>query len=92
LQLYREKELGVRKRKGRKRANGVRVPILEEAGPNARWSLDFVYDQIANVRCFRILNVVNGLTRECLVSNPDTQFPINGWPGSSWPLTSRKVS
>ena len=34
--LYREEGLGVRRRKGRKRAVGVRAPILVEAKPNAR--------------------------------------------------------
>ena len=43
--LYREGGLGVRRRKGRKRAVGMRAPILVEARPNARWSLDFVHDQ-----------------------------------------------
>jgi len=44
--LYREEGLGVRKRKGRKRAIGVRAPLLVEARPNARWSLDFVHDDL----------------------------------------------
>jgi helix-turn-helix protein len=39
--LYREEGLGVRRFKGRKRSIGVRAPILVEARPNARWSLDF---------------------------------------------------
>ena len=54
--LYREEGLGVRRRKGRKRAIGVRAPILVEARPNARWLLDFVHDQMANGRRFRVLN------------------------------------
>ena len=70
--LYREESLGVRKRKGRKRALGIRAPILVEARPNARWSLDFVHDQMANGRRFRILNVVDDVTHECLLSMPDT--------------------
>ena len=44
--LYREEGLAVRKRRARRKAEGVRVPILLEARPNARWSLDFVYDQL----------------------------------------------
>ena len=32
--LYREERLGVRKRKGRKRAIGVRTPLLVEARPS----------------------------------------------------------
>jgi hypothetical protein len=36
---------------------GTRAPILVEARPNARWSLDFVHDQFANGRRFSILNI-----------------------------------
>ena len=46
--LYREDDLAVRKRKARRRAVGMRVPILVAARPNARWSLDFVHDQLAD--------------------------------------------
>ena len=72
--LYRDEGLGVRKRKGRKRAIGVRAPLLVEAKPNARWSLDFVHDQMANGRRFRILNVVDDVTHECLAAIPDTSI------------------
>jgi transposase InsO family protein len=72
--LYREEGLGVRKRKGRKRAVGVRAPILVEARPNARWSRDFVHDQMANGRRFRILNVTDDITHECLAAIPDTSI------------------
>ena len=72
--LYREEGLGVRKRKGRKRAIGVRASLLVEARPNARWSLDFVHDQMANGRRFRILNVVDDVTHECLAAIPDTSI------------------
>jgi putative transposase len=72
--LYREEGLGVRRRKGRKRAIGVRAPILVEARPNARWSLDFVHDQMANGRRFRILNITDDVTHECLGAIPDTSI------------------
>src|SRR5882724_6269872 len=42
--LYREEGLTVRRRRARRRAVGARAPILVEARPNARWSLDFVHD------------------------------------------------
>ena len=38
---YREEGLTVRKRRARRRPVGARAPILVEARPNARWSLDF---------------------------------------------------
>lgn len=74
--LYREEGLSVRKRKARRRAVGTRAPILVEAkaNANARWSLDFVHDQFACGRRFRVLNVVDDVTRECLAAIPDTSI------------------
>ena len=72
--LYREEGLTVRKRRIRRRAVGTRAPILVEARVNARWSLDFVHDQLAGGRRFRILNVVDDVTRECLAAIADTSI------------------
>ena len=72
--LYREEGLTVRKRKARRKAVGTRAPVLVEARPNARWSLDFVHDQFANGQRFRVLNVVDDVTRECLAAIPDTSI------------------
>ncbi len=72
--LYREEGLTVRKRRARRRAVGTRAPIPVEAVANARWSLDFVHDQFANGRRFRVLNVVDDVTRECLAAIPDTSI------------------
>lgn len=72
--LYREEGLAVRKRRARRRAVGTRAPILVEARVNARWSLDFVHDQLAPGRRFRILNIVDDVTRECLAAIPDTSI------------------
>src|SRR5664279_3400738 len=72
--LYREEGLTVRKRRARRRAVGTRAPILIEAKANARWSLDFVHDQFASGRRFRILNIVDDVTRECLAAIPDTSI------------------
>ncbi|WP_442967026.1 IS3 family transposase, partial [Rhizobium sp. C4] len=72
--LYREEGLSVRKRKARRRAVGTRAPILVEAKVNARWSLDFVHDQFACGRRFRVLNIVDDVTRECLAAIPDTSI------------------
>ena len=72
--LYREEGLTVRKRRVRRRAVGIRAPIVVEAKANARWSLDFVHDQFANGRRLRILNIVDDVTRECLAAIPDTSI------------------
>lgn len=72
--LYREERLQVRRRGGRKRALGVRAPMAVPDRPNARWSLDFVHDQMTDGRRFRILGVVDDCTRECLALVPDTSI------------------
>jgi putative transposase len=72
--LYREEGLSVRKRRARRRAVGTRAPILMAARANARWSVDFVHDQMTSGRRFRIFNVVDDVTRECLASIADTSI------------------
>jgi putative transposase len=41
---------------------------------NARWSLDFVHEQLAQGRRFRILNIADDVTRECLAAIPATSI------------------
>jgi putative transposase len=72
--IYREERLMVRKRGGRKRALGTRAPMAVPDRPNARWSLDFVHDQMTDARRFRVLVVVDDCTRECLALVPDTSI------------------
>jgi transposase InsO family protein len=72
--LYREEGLAVRRRRGRRRATGMRAPLAAAAFPNERWSLDFVHDQFASGRRLRILNIVDDATRECLAAIPDTSI------------------
>ncbi len=72
--LYKEERLTVRKRGGRKRALGTRAPMTIPQGLNQRWSIDFVQDALDDGRRFRILNVVDDFTRECLASVLDTSL------------------
>lgn len=72
--LYREERLQVRRRGGRKRALGMRAPISMPAAPNARWSLDFACDVLADGRRFRVLCVVDDFTRECPALVADTSL------------------
>ena len=72
--LYREERLMVRQRGGRKRALGTRRPIETPAVANQRWSSDFVADQFTDGRRFRILEVYDDCTRECLALVADTSI------------------
>ena len=83
--LYREERLQVRRRGGRKRALGTRAPMAAAAGPNQRWSLDFVSDTLTDGRRFRMLAVVDDYTRECLAWSPTPRCRACGWRASSMP-------
>ncbi len=72
--IYREERLTVRRRGGRKRAIGTRRPIETPLAANQRWSLDFVADQFTDGRRFRILEVYDDCTRECLALVADTSI------------------
>ena len=64
----------VRRRRNRKRALGTRAPLVTEAVANARWSVDFMQDQFVDGRRFRILNVLDDVTKRCLASVVDTSI------------------
>lgn len=70
--LSKEEKLQVQRRRGRRRAVGQRAPLALPQGPNQRWSLDFVADQLPSGPRIRILTVVDDFTKECLAAAPDT--------------------
>ena len=43
-----------------------------EARPNVRWSLDFVHDQTASGQRFRVLRVIDDVTRQSLLAIPNS--------------------
>lgn len=71
--LYCEANLQVRTRR-RKKLNRPRVPMMMPEGPGQRWSLDFVSDQLATGRRFRVLNIVDDYSRECVGQIIDTSI------------------
>lgn len=54
--VYTEQGLQLRKRK-KKKLTHPRMPLMVPMASNVRWSMDFVSDQLANGKGFRILNV-----------------------------------
>ena len=61
--IYKEEKLQVRTKK-RKKLQRNRVMMLVPNKVNERWSMDFVYDQLANGRRFRVLNIIDDYNRE----------------------------
>ena len=51
------------------------APLTLPKGPNQRWSLGFLHDQLRDGCRFRILAVVDDFTRECLLLVADTSLP-----------------
>ena len=60
--VYREAGLQVRRRR-RKRVSVARVPLAIPREPNARWSMDFVYDRLGDGRALRVFTLVDDFTR-----------------------------
>jgi putative transposase len=72
--LYRQEGLSVRRRR-RKRVAGSRGPILLlPTKVNQRWSMDFMGDTLATGRTFRLLNIVDDFSRECVVIDSATSI------------------
>ena len=72
--LYREEQLAVRVKRRRKRTAESRLLSREATEPNVQWSLAFMHDRLEDGRSFRILNVIDAKTRECLVSEASPSF------------------
>ena len=74
---------GYRRLHIRLRRDGItRAPLPVLALPNQRWNLDpstssgaFVHDQLATGRRFRVLDIVDDVTRECPAAVVDTCIP-----------------
>ena len=73
--VYCEESLQVRTKK-RKKLTRPRIPLLVPDHINERWSVDFVSDQLAKGRRFRVFNLVDDFSRECLLQVID--FSISG--------------
>jgi putative transposase len=57
---------------------------------NARWSIDFVQDQCADGRRFRILNVIDDVTKESLAAVVDTSISGQGVAREQTALITRR--
>lgn len=65
--LYRQAGLAVRRRRKRERVAVERRPLQIPSGPNHTWSMDFVFDALANGKPIKCLNVVDDCTKEAVV-------------------------
>jgi putative transposase len=63
---YRKAGLAVRRRRKRERVAVERQPLQVPSGPNHTWSMDFVFDALANSRPLKCLTVVDDCTKEAV--------------------------
>ena len=73
--INREEGLQVHTKR-RKKLTRPRIPMAVPKTVNERWSVDFMSDQLANGRRFRIFNIVDDYSRECVAQVVD--FSISG--------------
>ena len=73
--LYTEQGLQVRTKRRRKLPRRDRVATQVPEKPMQRWSMDFVGDQLADCRRFRVLNIVDDHSRLCPGQIVDVSIP-----------------
>jgi putative transposase len=61
--LYRQEGLSLRSRSRKKRVSTLRSTRVQAHAPNEHWSMDFVSDRLADGRRFRVLTVVDNVSR-----------------------------
>lgn len=64
--IYKEERLQLQIRRKKKLAVVPRVPLPAATRTDERWSMDFVYDQLAGGKRYRIFTLVDLHSRECL--------------------------
>ena len=63
--IYTQQGLQVRTKK-RKKLTRPRMPMEVPIRVNERWSMDFIHDQLSDGRRFRVLNIMDEFSRECV--------------------------
>jgi putative transposase len=62
--LYCLEGLSVRSKVRKKRASALRPLLPVAQAPNEQWSMDFMSDSLATGQCFRLLTLVDNMSRE----------------------------
>jgi putative transposase len=72
--IYTKLSLAVRRKRRKRAAQASRRPRVVPTQANEQWSMDFMSDVLASGRRFRMLNIVDDATRECLAIEVDTSL------------------
>jgi len=75
--IYGEEELLVRTKRRKKRAAQRRLKPLPATQVGEHWSIDFVSDQLADGRRFRVLTAIDQVSRECVCLEVAQKLPAD---------------
>ncbi|ASP38540.1 IS3 family transposase [Bacterioplanes sanyensis] len=73
--IYCEQALNLRIKPRRRLKRQVPEPLKEPIRPNQIWSMDFMHDQLADDRHYRLFNVIDDYRREALCTEADFSLP-----------------
>jgi len=73
--IYRELELNLRIKPKKRLNRGKPEPLAVPQAINDCWSMDFMHDQLADGRTFRLFNVIDDYNREGLGIEVDLSLP-----------------
>ena len=75
--IYGEEGLLVRTKRRKKRAAQRRLKPLPATRPGEHWSIDFVSDQLADGRRFRVLTAIDQVSRQCVCLEAAQRLPAD---------------
>lgn len=73
--IYRELELNLRIKPRKRIVREKPEPLAVPETINQCWSMDFMHDQLADGRSFRMLNIIDDFNREALAMDIDLSLP-----------------
>ena len=73
--IYRELELNLRIKPRKQLVREKPEPLAVPTGINDCWSMDFMHDQLADGRSYRLFNVIDDFNREGLAIDVDFSLP-----------------
>lgn len=73
--IYRELELNLRIKPRKRIVRETPQPLAVPETINQYWSMDFMHDQLADGRCFRLFNLIDDFNREGLAIEIDLSLP-----------------
>jgi transposase InsO family protein len=69
--VYRVEQLHIRRRRRKKIPMADRQPLIRPGHANEIWSMDFVFDRVANGRTIKCLAIVDDATHEAVALVPE---------------------